>query len=61
MITAITTTKGTMDMKMDIPPIMKIKMDIKTDTLIIIIMKPQRTIKHTQVNIELNKKLQNHF
>ena len=51
-----------MDMKMDIPPIMRIKMDIKTDTLIIIIMKPQRTIKHTQVNIELNKKkLQNHF
>ena len=41
MITAITTTKGTMDMKMDIPPITKIKMDMKTDTLIIIIMKPQ--------------------
>ena len=61
MITAITTTKGTMDMKMDILQMTKIKKDMKTDTPTIIIMKTQRTIKHTQVNIELNKRLQNHF
>ena len=61
MITAITTTKWTMDMKTDILQMTKIKKDMKTDTPTIIIMKTQRTIKHTQVNIELNKRLQNHF
>ena len=75
MITAITTTKGTMDMKTDILPITTIRVDMKTDILpittirvdmktntpTIIIMEIQETIKHTKVNIELNKRLQNLF